>query len=209
MRRMSQASRIGILMVLLVMLSARAVPSGHLASAQATIQETVIGLSGDRIFYASLATADFNGDGYKEIVAGGKDGMWYVVSTSDGVTWGTVWSHQGNTDIEAANPPTSKSTNEIRASPAIADLDDDGHLDIVIAMGGSRFPERSTGWHSRPEPGCVVYGTRARRLTSPRDCRSSVAYDNPSSSRSATRRYTALAKASRAASKVTVFQRYA
>jgi len=96
-----------------------------------------IQLSGARITNASLATADFNGDGYKEIVAGGSDGMLYVLSTSDGVNWNTVWSHQCNDEIEAAGPPSHKSTNEIYASPAIADLDGDGHLDIVVAMGGN------------------------------------------------------------------------
>jgi hypothetical protein len=98
---------------------------------------TDITLSGARITNASVATADFNGDGYKEIVAGGGDGMLYVISTSDGISWSTVWSRQCNVDIEAANPPSHKSTNEIYASPAIADLDRDGHLEIVVAMGGN------------------------------------------------------------------------
>ncbi|MDY6915548.1 MAG: FAD:protein FMN transferase, partial [Candidatus Cloacimonadota bacterium] len=30
---------------------------------------------------------------------------------------GEIWSHQVNTEIEAANPPTSRSTNEIHSSP--------------------------------------------------------------------------------------------
>ena len=93
MKRVTQISRIGILMVLLIAASAGSVQSGRLALAQATAQETVISLSGDRIYYAGLATADFNGDGYKEIVAGGRDGMLYVVSTNNGTDWSTVWSH--------------------------------------------------------------------------------------------------------------------
>ncbi len=95
-----------------------------------------IPLSGGGITKASLATADFNGDGYKEIVAGGGDGMLYVLSTVDGVNWETVWSRQCNLDIEAAGPPTHKDSNEITAPPAIADLDGDGHLDIVVGVGG-------------------------------------------------------------------------
>jgi hypothetical protein len=101
------------------------------------VYATEVQLPGARISYSALATADFNGDGYKEIVAGGSDGMLYVISTNDGVKWFPVWNHQCNIEIEAANPPTHKDTNEIFASPAIADLDNDGHLDIVVAMGGN------------------------------------------------------------------------
>ncbi len=113
-----------------------------------------INLPGAPVTYADVATADFNGDGYKEIVAAGSDSMLYVVSTSDGVAWNVVWSHQCNIEIEAAHPPTSKATNTIEAAPVIADLDNDGHLEIIVAMGGNIHKE---DWNERGNGGVLVY----------------------------------------------------
>ncbi len=153
MKRLKSIVRIGGLLVLLILLGVGSMPDDWPALAQAIIQDTTINLSGARILYSSLATADFNGDGYKEIVAGGSDGRLYVVSTSNGSSWSTVWSRQCNLDIEAANPPTSKATNEIFASPAIADLDNDGHLDIVVPMGGDIHVPKE----QRENGGMLVY----------------------------------------------------
>ena len=91
---MKQVALIGKVVILLVLLSVACVglaSDGFLTAARAAPQDTVINLSGERILYSSLAAVDFNGDGYKEIVAGGQDGMLYVVSTSNGVNWSTVW----------------------------------------------------------------------------------------------------------------------
>lgn len=119
-----------------------------------TYPSQVITLSGKRIFYSGLATADFNNDGYKEIVAGGSDGILYVLSTADGSNWSTVWSRQCNLDIEAANPPTHRFVNEIASAPAIADLDKDGRLEIIVAMGGDIHVEDI---NDRENGGVLVY----------------------------------------------------
>jgi len=92
-------------------------------------------LGSARVMESSVATADFNGDGYKEIVVGDIKGVLYVVSWT-GSNWSVVWSRQTNLDIEAANPLKHTSDNNIRSSPAIADLDNDGSLEIVIGVGG-------------------------------------------------------------------------
>ena len=152
MKQINLLGKIGVLMVLLAVAAASSGQNGYPAFAQATVQETAITLAGARILNASLATADFNGDGYKEIVAGGKDGRLHVVYTTDGTNWNKV-SWQCNDDIETANPPTSKATNEIHATPAIADLDGDGHLDIVVAMGGDVHVDES----ERENGGVLVY----------------------------------------------------
>ncbi|MEA3467346.1 MAG: VCBS repeat-containing protein [Thermodesulfobacteriota bacterium] len=133
----------------------------------------IVSLSGKKIFYSELATADFNNDGYKEIVAGGSDGMLYVISTADGSNWDTVWERQCNIDILTAvaaaplpspypfKPPevviypiASKPTNFIEAPVAIADLDNDGHLEIIVAMGGDIHKE---DWNKRGNGGILVY----------------------------------------------------
>jgi hypothetical protein len=104
-------------------------------SAAPGVTETYIPLGNARIRHSAPAAADFNGDGYKEIIAGGSDGMLYVVSYN-GTSWSKVWSRQTANDLNAANPPQPTSTTAIESAPAIADLDNDGHLEIVVTVGG-------------------------------------------------------------------------
>jgi hypothetical protein len=92
-------------------------------------------LGSARVMESSVATADFNGDGRKEIVVGDIKGFLYVISWT-GSNWSVVWSRQTNIDIEAANPPIRTLDNNIRSSPAITDLNNDGRLEIVIGVGG-------------------------------------------------------------------------
>lgn len=109
--------------------------SSQSSPASALSDYTTITLSGAVIVGSAPTAADFNGDGYKEIVVGGSDGILHIASF-DGSSWSEVWSYQTNNDINAANPPNPNSDNNIRTSPAIADLDGDGHLDIVVTLGG-------------------------------------------------------------------------
>ncbi len=92
-------------------------------------------LNGAKIVGSAPAAVDFNGDGYKEIVVGGSDGILHVISF-DGTSWTEVWTHQTNDEINAAHPPNPTTDNNIRSSQAIADLDNDGHLEIVVTAGG-------------------------------------------------------------------------
>lgn len=86
-------------------------------------------LSGQAIRHSSVAVADFNGDGKKEIVAGGVDGRLYVV---DGATHTVIWQKQL---AEYLNNPAITATF-IYSGITIADLNRDGLLEIIAATGG-------------------------------------------------------------------------
>ncbi len=114
---------------------------GRVSAGSAT---TSVLLSGERIAEASLAVADFDGDGDKEIVAGGQDGRVYVIAY-DGANWSVVWERQTATDLNAAGPPNTTATTEVRAAPAVADLDGDGHMEIVLTLGGDISRHKNGG----------------------------------------------------------------
>ncbi len=104
-------------------------------------------LSGERIEQSNLAVADFDGDGDKEIIAGGRDGMLYVLAYT-GSRWSVVWSRQTADDLNAAGAPSAgceTSRSDFRSSAAIGDLDDDGHLEIVVTTGGDPGNHRNGG----------------------------------------------------------------
>ncbi len=85
--------------------------------------------------------------------------MLYVISrTQSG--WAVVWSRQTNIDIEAANPPTRTADNNIRSSPAIGDLNNDGRLEIVIGVGGDVHDPTFPG--TRRNGGILVYTFNGR-----------------------------------------------
>lgn len=129
------------------------VPGMSKLSASATTNPIKVILGSARVMESSVAAADFNRDGRKEIVVGDIKGVLYVISWT-GSNWSVVWSRQTNIDMEAANPPTHTIDNNIRSSPAIADLDNDGHLEIVIGVGGDiHSPNQTERWNG----GLLVY----------------------------------------------------
>jgi hypothetical protein len=155
------ASSVGLAFVI-VGLTGRQIVSEP-AAAWAALSPPVVALSGERIMQSSLAAADFNEDGDKEIVVGGKDGMLYVIAY-DGISWSVVWSRQTGDDLQAAGAPSvsecGTSQSDIRSAPAIADLDNDGHLEIVVTTGGDPASHRNGGVlvyrHSSPWSFSVV-----------------------------------------------------
>ena len=131
---MKKTRRVWTIVVLVSLLT---IPFGHIRPGEASqmLAYVSILLSGARVRESAPAVADFNGDGIKEIVVGGVEGIIYVIAFT-GMNWEVVWSHQVAQEINAANPPTYNSDNYIRTSAAIADLENDGHLEIVVTVGG-------------------------------------------------------------------------
>jgi hypothetical protein len=121
-------------------------PLGPFPSYAAPTNPTVT-LSGARIGQSNAAVADFDADGDKEIVIGGEDGRLYVIART-GSTWSVVWSRQTANDLNAASAPSTgceTTVSDIRSSPAIGDLDDDGHLEIAVTTGGDPARHRNGG----------------------------------------------------------------
>jgi hypothetical protein len=129
------------LLLLIVVVSGTIVSSENVSAEPSA---TTILLSGERIAEASLATADFDGDGDKEIIAAGQDGMLYVAAYN-GSSWSVVWGRQTALDLNAAGAPNPSSTTEIRAAPAVADLDGNGRLEIVVTVGGDPAHHKNGG----------------------------------------------------------------
>jgi len=149
---MHSTSNLATTLVLVGLVAASPWLSVATSSASYQAVSTEILLNGAKVTTSSAATADFDGDGYKEIVVGGSDGILHVVSF-DGSEWQEVWSRQTNIDINAGSPAKPNSNNNITTSPAIADLDNDGHLDVVVTVGG----DVHTDYANRRNGGVLVY----------------------------------------------------
>lgn len=116
-----------------------------------------IPLDGERIEQSSAVAADFDGDGDKEIVIGGRDGKLHILAYQDR-TWSVVWTHQTADDLNAAGAPTNNCDNsrsDIRSAPAIGDLDNDGHLEVIVTTGGD--PGRTGTSEPHRNGGVLVY----------------------------------------------------
>ncbi|MCS7060868.1 MAG: VCBS repeat-containing protein [Anaerolineae bacterium] len=92
-------------------------------------------IGGTRVMRSSPAVVDFNGDGMKEIVIGTYDGRLVIVGWSGG-QWQKLWERQTALEINAANPPALQSQSRIESPIVVADLDQNGTLEIVVTTGG-------------------------------------------------------------------------
>lgn len=106
--------------------------------------EATVSLVGDTIAQSSPAAADFDGDGDKEIVVGGNDGVLFVLAYEDS-SWSVVWSRQTALDLSAGSSCATTDRSRIVSAPAVANLDNSGGLEIVVSTGGMPPDGRNGG----------------------------------------------------------------
>ena len=152
---MHQANRLWASILLLVTLLGATLPTSaapQSPTVAAPQSPTVITLGGPRIMRATPAAADFNGDGFKELIVPTDDGRLFVIGWN-GSAWVVLWSRSVVLDINAANPPNPTPDTRITSAVAVADLDLDGKLEIVLPTGG--LPQDGKNG------GMLVYGYNA------------------------------------------------
>ena len=92
-----------------------------------------VNLSGGAIYESSPVLADLNGDGAKDVVIGGPDaqngcrGRLYAVGSKGDVLW----------DIRTRAP--------INSTPAVANIDDDPALEVVVGLGTAESKDCADG----------------------------------------------------------------
>ncbi len=127
-------SSLGLVILLGIMLN---VPGRQCAVSRASVLDQV-SLGGQRILNSGLTTADFDGDGLKEIVTAAQNGVLYVLRY-DGASWSIYWSRELWVDINAAGVTNPTTDSRMDSTPVVADLDGNGSLEIVVSVGGDPF----------------------------------------------------------------------
>lgn len=89
-------------------------------------------LAGQKIAFSSPALGNLDADSYLEIVVGGIDGRVYAIkpNTYNGTI---LWSFDTSAALSALAHNASATT--IRGAIAIADLDNDGHQEVIVPVG--------------------------------------------------------------------------
>lgn len=114
-----------------------------------------LALGGERVKHASPAAADFNGNGYLEIVVGTYDGRLIIVRTTNGSSWTVADSVQVANALNGKLPAGEhQAAGRIESAIAIGDVDADGRLEIVVTTGG--FPDASNPGTNK-HGGVIVY----------------------------------------------------
>ena len=87
-------------------------------------------LSGGPVWYGSPTLADLNGNGQREILIGGRDGMLYALKANGTLLWQFDTAQAINAVVR--NP----SSTSIDSAPAVGDLDGDGSPEVVVSTTG-------------------------------------------------------------------------
>ena len=108
-------------------------PTGLQASMiKAPYQTKALLYGAQKVQFAAPALADLDHDRYLEIIVGTSDGWVYAIKP-DSASGTVLWSFDTAAALDAVAEVASPTT--VRAAPTIADLDNDGWNEIIIAVG--------------------------------------------------------------------------
>lgn len=127
-----RARRFGLLLALLLTM----INSSHsFAYEVAPRSGFPVELSGRRIGFGSPTLADLNGDSKPEILVGGVDGTIYAIQHDGRVLWTYNLTNVINTAAQQASLTISSKAIPIRTAPTVADLNRDGHPEVIVVAG--------------------------------------------------------------------------
>lgn len=99
-------------------------PGGATGPVQAPVLRSTLPGSWDENWFASPAVVDLDGNGTMEIVAA-RHSVLYVWNADGTARWRAAWAHSANEAVDHGD-------TRMWASPVVADLDDDGKLEIAV-----------------------------------------------------------------------------
>ncbi len=103
------------------------------ATSSSIVTPTICNLAGARINRAGPAVGDLDKDGVNEIVVAGSDGLVYALKPDCTPVPG--WPKQVNDYFVPPLVQTQSATQDVESTPVLADIDGDGWLEVIVAVG--------------------------------------------------------------------------